>query len=183
MANTTCLFRVVREGLIYRSARPGAHPFIHLDVHATPSVQDWLTIASDNASPEDMVYLAESLGIRTVIDLRTEYVLSCVQTFQMPSQNLHADKNRRTRHSTELARQAAKRLKQRLTNPSLPESPHIPGVQYHEIKVTGRSFERHIASLLTWWQFLYVFIYLFISWLRQRGGLTSSPQALAGQIG
>ncbi|KAJ6787571.1 hypothetical protein PWT90_00654 [Aphanocladium album] len=87
-----------------------------------------LTIVSDNASPEDMMHLADNLGIRTVIDLRT---------------------------NTELARQAAKRLKQRLMNPSMPESAHIPGIQYHEIKVTGRSFERHIASLLTWWQFLY----------------------------
>lgn len=37
----------------------------------------------------------------------------------------------------------------------MPETAHIPGIQYHEIKVTGRSFERHIASLLTWWQFMY----------------------------
>ncbi|KAJ3481978.1 hypothetical protein NLG97_g7689 [Lecanicillium saksenae] len=82
-----------------------------------------------------MIYLADNLGIRTVIDLRT---------------------------NTELARQAAKRLKQRITNPSLPESAHIPGIQYHEIKVTGRSFERHIASLLTWWQFLkFIFLYAF----------------------
>ncbi len=31
-----------------------------------------LAIVSDNASPEDMVYLADNLGIRTVIDLRTK---------------------------------------------------------------------------------------------------------------
>ncbi|TQV99094.1 tyrosine/serine protein phosphatase [Cordyceps javanica] len=36
----------------------------------------------------------------------------------------------------------------------MPETAHIPGIQYHEIKLTGRSIERHIASLLTWWQFL-----------------------------
>ncbi|PMB67943.1 hypothetical protein BM221_006118 [Beauveria bassiana] len=80
-----------------------------------------------------MAYLADDLGIRTVIDLRT---------------------------NTELARQAAKRIAHRIAHriadPSLPETAHIPGIQYHEIKVTGRSFERHIASLLTWWQTLYV---------------------------
>ncbi|EGX92531.1 tyrosine/serine protein phosphatase, putative [Cordyceps militaris CM01] len=82
-----------------------------------------------------MAYLADNLGIRTVIDLRT---------------------------NTELARQAAKRAAQRVTNPSIPETYHIPGIQYHEIKVTGRSFERHIASLLTWWQFLqFLFLYAF----------------------
>ncbi|KAJ4145731.1 hypothetical protein LMH87_004568 [Akanthomyces muscarius] len=103
--------KAVREGLVYRSARP------------------------DNASPEDMLHLADNLGIRTVIDLRT---------------------------NTELARQAAKRLKQRIVNPSMPETARIPGIQYHEIKVTGRSFERHIASLLTWWQFLkFIFLYAF----------------------
>lgn len=31
-----------------------------------------LVIASDNASPEDMLHLADNLGIRTVIDLRTK---------------------------------------------------------------------------------------------------------------
>ncbi|KAM3516039.1 hypothetical protein MY11210_000321 [Beauveria gryllotalpidicola] len=102
---------VVREGLVYRSARP------------------------DNASPQDMAYLADNLGIRTVIDLRT---------------------------NTELARQAAKRIAHRIADPSLPETAHIPGIQYHEIKVTGRSFERHIVSLLTWWQTLkFLFLYAF----------------------
>ncbi|OAA66255.1 Protein-tyrosine/Dual-specificity phosphatase [Cordyceps fumosorosea ARSEF 2679] len=87
----------------------------------------------DNASPEDMVYLADSLGIRTVIDLRT---------------------------NTELARQAAKRTAIRLVDPSIPATARIPGIQYHEIKVTGRRFERHVASLLTWWQF-FQFLFLY----------------------
>lgn len=60
------------------------------------------------------------------------------------------------RGSTELVKQRDKRREQCNRDPSLPQSAHIEGIDYHEIKLTGRKFERYIGSLLTWWQFLYV---------------------------
>ncbi|KAL7928614.1 protein-tyrosine phosphatase-like protein [Trichoderma chlorosporum] len=45
------------------------------------------------------------------------------------------------------------------------EATEIPGVHYHGIKINGKSFERHLLSLLTWWDFFKV-IFFFI--LRRR---------------
>ncbi|KAG6033083.1 hypothetical protein E4U41_007030 [Claviceps citrina] len=39
--------------------------------------------------------------------------------------------------------------------------PHIDGVAYQEIKVTGRPFERHLLGQLAWWSFVKVII-LFV---------------------
>ncbi|EHK27470.1 uncharacterized protein TRIVIDRAFT_188312 [Trichoderma virens Gv29-8] len=41
------------------------------------------------------------------------------------------------------------------------QASEIPGVQYHGIKINGKSFERHLISLLSWWDFFKV-IYFFI---------------------
>ncbi|KAL6819341.1 protein-tyrosine phosphatase-like protein [Trichoderma sp. SZMC 28015] len=45
------------------------------------------------------------------------------------------------------------------------EASEIPGVQYHGIKINGRSFERHLLSLLSWWDFFKV-IFFFIAGYR-----------------
>lgn len=33
---------------------------------------------------------------------------------------------------------------------------HIQGLEYHEIKVIGRGYERHLLSQLAWWSYMYV---------------------------
>ncbi|KAK3181067.1 hypothetical protein K4F52_007608 [Lecanicillium sp. MT-2017a] len=88
--------RRIREGLIFRSARP------------------------DDATSRDRAYLSVDLGIKTVIDLRT---------------------------STELVKQRDKRREQCSRDPSLPQSAHIEGIDYHEIKLTGRKFESQFIFL------------------------------------
>ncbi|OAQ77638.1 tyrosine/serine protein phosphatase [Purpureocillium lilacinum] len=97
--------RRVREGVIFRSARP------------------------DDATPRDKTIIRDQLAIRTVIDLRTK---------------------------TELLEQAQKSHAQgHGAEPSSPggtapvHPPRIKGIEYKEIKITGRSFEKHLMSQLS----------------------------------
>jgi protein-tyrosine phosphatase len=41
------------------------------------------------------------------------------------------------------------------SNAALAEPLHIPGLQYHEIKVTSRRFELFLLSQLPWWSLMY----------------------------
>ncbi|PNY27637.1 Tyrosine-protein phosphatase [Tolypocladium capitatum] len=106
----------IREGVIYRSAR------------------------LDEATPEDRCIIRGELGIKTIIDLRTE---------------------------TELLKQAEKHRRQpnglvsSLSSTASAHPPRIGGIDYQEIRITGRPFERHLLSQLTWWSFFKV-VFLFI---------------------
>jgi protein-tyrosine phosphatase len=40
------------------------------------------------------------------------------------------------------------------SNAALAEPVQIPGLQYHEIKITGKSFENHLLSQLSWRSYL-----------------------------
>jgi len=109
--------RIVKEGLLFRSARP------------------------DDASVKDRHTLREALGIKTVMDLRTK---------------------------TEHLKQAEKRQADLkvpallASNAALAEPVQIPGLNYLEIKLTGRKFERHLLSQLSWLQFFkLIFLYIF----------------------
>ncbi|KAG8413227.1 hypothetical protein J3458_012815 [Metarhizium acridum] len=106
----------VREGFIFRSARP------------------------DDASAKDKSSIKNEFGIKTIIDLRTK---------------------------TELIKEAEKVQAETSSNAfsswfsSQPSLPRIDGINYEEIRITGRPFERHLLSQLSWWSFFKV-IFLFI---------------------
>ena len=40
------------------------------------------------------------------------------------------------------------------SNTALAQTAHIEGLEYHEIKITGRSFEKHLVSQLSWGAFM-----------------------------
>ncbi|KAL3957888.1 hypothetical protein ACCO45_008466 [Purpureocillium lilacinum] len=90
--------RRVREGVIFRSARP------------------------DDATPRDKTIIRDQLAIRTVIDLRTKRKRVTPRAM-----------------ARNLPRPAAPR----------PSTPRIKGIEYKEIKITGRSFEKHLMSQLS----------------------------------
>ncbi|KAK9773816.1 putative Tyrosine specific protein phosphatases domain-containing protein [Seiridium cardinale] len=98
----------------------------------------------DDASFSDRKKLKETYGIRTVIDLRTK---------------------------TEHLKQAQKRqadlkvpaLLQ--SNAALAEPVQIPGLNYLEIKVTGKKFENHLTKQLSWRRYLKL-IALYLSGYR-----------------
>ncbi|KAK2598950.1 hypothetical protein QQS21_005555 [Conoideocrella luteorostrata] len=77
-------------------------------------------------------------GIKTIIDLRTK---------------------------TELIKQAERYQEEIGGNGSsswfAPKSeiPRIDGIHYDEIKITGRSFERHLVGQLTWWSFFKLIVF------------------------
>lgn len=60
--------RRVREGLIFRSARPGNAP---LPWASTPRSHS-LRAPSDDATPQDVALMRDQLGIKAIIDLRTK---------------------------------------------------------------------------------------------------------------
>ncbi|RYP12586.1 hypothetical protein DL767_011244 [Monosporascus sp. MG133] len=103
-------YRLVKEGVLYRSARP------------------------DDASPRDRETLKNELGIKTVMDLRTE------------TEHLMQAEKHRAAAGADLETIPARR---------------IPGVRYSEIKITGRQFERFLLSHLSWLGF-FQFIFLYI---------------------
>ena len=58
----------IREGVIYRSARPGRR---RAECSSdTPTTQ--LTLQTDDATPEDKRVIRDELKIKTIIDLRTK---------------------------------------------------------------------------------------------------------------
>lgn len=86
----------------------------------------------DEASPADRARLRDVHGVRTVVDLRS---------------------------TTEHARAAADRaadaaVPARLqSNAALAEPVQIRGLDYREVRVTGRGFERHMLKQLGWASF------------------------------
>ncbi|KAI2623298.1 tyrosine/serine protein phosphatase [Hypoxylon sp. NC1633] len=131
--------KIVREGVLYRSARP------------------------DEASPADRRKLKDELRIRTVVDLRTK------------TEHLKQAQKR----EADLAVPALLQSNEALAGPV-----QIPGLQYREIKVTGRPFERFLLSQLSWWSY-FKFLFLFLSGYRMRaisllGREVMQPRGLVG---
>lgn len=136
---------LLREARLYRSARP------------------------DEATPADRARLHTHYGLRTVIDLRskTEHAKAAqkreatrqpglatspatkdhpVTTVHVPAPDPDSTVGMATTSNAQLAAGGAEYL--------------IPGVTYREIRVTGKGFERHMLSQLSWWSFLrLVFLY------------------------
>ncbi|RDA90576.1 hypothetical protein CP533_2598 [Ophiocordyceps camponoti-saundersi (nom. inval.)] len=92
----------------------------------------------DDATPKDELVLRDHLRIKTIIDLRTQ---------------------------TELRQQAAKRQPQSSLLYSIvfpPQPRRISGINYNEISITGRSFERHLLSRLAWCNFFKVIFFAIL---------------------
>jgi protein-tyrosine phosphatase len=87
----------------------------------------------DDATADDRNIIQSDLGIKTIIDLRTK------------TEHIKQTKEHRARVQAGLVTQPLR----------------IEGVQYRDIRVTGRAFERHLLSQLSWPSFLRV-IFLFI---------------------
>jgi len=87
----------------------------------------------DDATLSDRQLIRDELGIKTVIDLRTK---------------------------TEHLNQAQRRKEQSnipalvKSNEALAEPLQISGLDYRQVKITGRPFELFLLSQLSWWDFL-----------------------------
>ncbi|KAH7008034.1 protein-tyrosine phosphatase-like protein [Ilyonectria destructans] len=117
----------------------------------------------DDATLADRDHIKDELRIKTVIDLRTK---------------------------TEHINQAKKREEQANTpslvklNAALAEPVYIPGIDYQEIKITGRPLERFWLSQLGWWDFLRL-LFLFLCGYRMEavriiGTKVMLPRGLVG---
>ncbi|UKZ94160.1 uncharacterized protein TrAFT101_009041 [Trichoderma asperellum] len=86
----------------------------------------------DDATAADKNLIRDELEVKTVIDLRTKTeILKQIK-----------------KHQLESGQSSGERLQ-------------IQGLNYHGIKINGKSFERHLLSLLSWWDFFKV-IFFFI---------------------
>ena len=93
----------------------------------------------DDATAADRRRLQDEYHIRTVVDLRTK------------TEHINAAK----KHQRGLpAAQGPAALAQ--SNDAFAQPLKIPGLQYREIKITGRPFEKFLLSQLTWWSFMCV---------------------------
>lgn len=107
--NTHTGRKLVRPGLLFRSARP------------------------DEATLADRDRLRSHYGIRTVMDLRSK------------TEHVQAARKR----SAEGRVPALLR-----TNEALARPVQIPGLEYREVRITGKAFERYMLSQLGWWSFM-----------------------------
>ncbi|EHA51574.1 hypothetical protein MGG_07475 [Pyricularia oryzae 70-15] len=119
----------------------------------------------DDASLHDRKLLRDDLGIRTVMDLRTK---------------TEHDRQSKMRQAA-LAGTGPALLR---SNDALAEPLKIPGLQYREVRITGRAFERHLLRQLTWLSWFKV-IFLFILGFRIEavailGREVMNPRGLSG---
>ncbi|CAN8095643.1 unnamed protein product [Discula destructiva] len=87
----------------------------------------------DEASPADRARLRDVHRIRTVVDLRSK-----------------------TEHASAAEKRAAHAAVPTLlqSNVALAEPVQIPGLDYREVRVTGKGFERHLLKQLGWMNFI-----------------------------
>lgn len=114
---------LLKVGLLYRSARP------------------------DDASGADRAYLTETLGIKTIIDLRSK-------DEHINAANKYASSNGQPTRNSAIVPQS---------NQHLGSSLHIPGIHYVEINLNGGAFERALL-----WQLSYTSL-IRLLWLMACG--------------
>lgn len=86
----------------------------------------------DEATPADRARLRDTHHIRTVVDLRSK------------SEHARAAEKRAADGAVPVLLQS---------NAALAEPVQIPGLDYREVRVTGRGFERHLLGQLGWGSF------------------------------
>ncbi|KAB5575447.1 protein-tyrosine phosphatase-like protein [Coniochaeta sp. 2T2.1] len=119
----------------------------------------------DDATPSDRHRLRDDIGIRTVMDLRTK------------TEHLNAAKKWK-------ADLAVAPVAHATSNDAVAEPLQIPGIEYREIKLTGRSFEIHLLRQLSWGSLL-KFLVLFLFGFRMKaiailGREVMLPRGLVG---
>lgn len=117
----------------------------------------------DDATLLDRKLIRDGLGIKTVIDLRTK------------TEHLNRVKRRQEQSNIPALVKS---------NAALAEPLHIPGLEYHEIKITGRPFELFLLRQLSWWDFFH-FLFLFLCGYRMEaisilGQKVMIPRGLVG---
>ncbi|KAM6522618.1 hypothetical protein FALCPG4_012253 [Fusarium falciforme] len=117
----------------------------------------------DDATLLDRKLIRDGLGIKTVIDLRTK------------TEHLNRVKRRQEQSNIPALVKS---------NTALAEPLHIPGLEYQEIKITGRPFELFLLRQLSWWDFFY-FLFLFLCGYRMEaisilGQQVMIPRGLVG---
>ncbi|KAM0558439.1 hypothetical protein ACHAPJ_004629 [Fusarium lateritium] len=92
----------------------------------------------DDATLPDRQLIRDGLGIKTVIDLRTK------------TEHLNQAKRRKEQSSVPALVKS---------NEALAKPLQISGLDYREVKITGRPFELFLLSQLSWWDFFRVVFY------------------------
>ncbi|KAF4981096.1 hypothetical protein FZEAL_3032 [Fusarium zealandicum] len=117
----------------------------------------------DDATLLDRKLIREGLGVETVIDLRTK------------TEHLNQAKKREEQSNTPALVKS---------NEALAEPLHIPGLDYREIRITGRPFELFLLSQLSWWDFFHFFFLFFCGYRMEAisimGQKVMLPRGLVG---
>jgi protein-tyrosine phosphatase len=117
----------------------------------------------DDATLPDRQLIRDGLGVKTVIDLRTK------------TEHLNQTKRRKEQSSIPALVQS---------NEALAEPLQISGLNYRDVKITGRPFELFLLSQLSWWDFFRV-VFLFLCGYRTEainiiGEKVMIPRGLVG---
>ncbi|KAK7402944.1 hypothetical protein QQX98_011296 [Neonectria punicea] len=117
----------------------------------------------DDATLADRDLIKDELNIKTVIDLRTK------------TEHINKAEKRETQAGDPAL------VKE---NAALAKPMYIPGVDYQEIKITGRPLEKFWLSQLGWWEFTrFLFLFLFgyrMDAIRIIGTQVMVPRGLVG---
>lgn len=137
--NTYTGRKLVRPGLLFRSARP------------------------DEATLPDRDRLRSYYNIRTVMDLRSK------------TEHLQAARKRSADSQVPALLQS---------NEALAQPVQIPGIEYREVRITGKGFEKYMLSQLGWWSFIKLIVFYIIG-LRMKavsilGREVMQPRGLIG---
>ncbi|KAF5606899.1 tyrosine serine phosphatase [Fusarium subglutinans] len=117
----------------------------------------------DDATLSDRQVIRDDIGVKTIIDLRTK------------TEHLNQAKRRKEQSSIPALVQS---------NKALAEPLQISGLDYRQVKVTGRAFELFLLSQLSWWDFFRV-VFLFVCGYRTKainilGQQVMIPRGLVG---
>ncbi|KAF4973531.1 hypothetical protein FSARC_195 [Fusarium sarcochroum] len=117
----------------------------------------------DDATLPDRQLIRDGLNIKTVIDLRTK------------TEHLNQTKRRKEQSSVPALVQS---------NEALAEPLQISGLDYREVKITGRSFELFLLSQLSWCDFFRVVFYFVCGYRTEAINIIGSqvmiPRGLVG---
>ncbi|RFU79748.1 hypothetical protein TARUN_2503 [Trichoderma arundinaceum] len=112
------------------------------DVSARASFID----PEDDATAADKELIRDKLEMRTIIDLRTKALCR-----RSPISTRTEILKQIKKHQLETGRHSGEALQ-------------IQGLDYHGIKINGKSFERHLLSLLSWWDFFKVILFFILGY-------------------
>ena len=143
---------MLREGSFFRSAmvRAARHDA------DTDLLRNKLTRPKlDNASQQDRETLLQTYRIKTIIDLRSK----CVFSLPLDARTTPTYGNSRSEHLEQAKIHDAQLQGSTVHHQpktTRPESPRIPEIQYQEINLNGRSYERALFKKLKFSSQVYI---------------------------